>query len=1101
MRKLLLVLVLLGFFGGLINAALLGHAEGIPSDSISIDFKDIDLNDLLDILSAKTGLNIIASPEVEGKVPVARFENVPVLKVLEIILESFDYQYEIGDNIIRVSSIPLLSQNFTLKSALVGEVVSSLKPLLSEVGKMELNKETNSLLTTDKPKRMEEIAKTILKLDDPARQLFTHSFSLQFVQAEAISSLIQPHLSRLGKLETDSSTNSLLITDTRYSLSKIEKVILSLDHFRAQEKLFSLKFALAPEVAKLIQGYLTPEGDFKVREDKNEILVRASSYSLEKIEHLIAKLDTPSKQMKEEKFLIRYINLKDLAEVVKENLSSQGKLKIDPSSSTLTVEDTSYHLLQIERMVTKLDTFQPRKRIYKISFAPLSLVATRVEDLLSDKGTVEIQEETSSLVVVDVKKNLKILDKLIPQLDTIENQLIPPFNFKGLDLKEVLALLSTKTGLTIIAPPEVKGKVSASFERSIPVLKALKIILEPHDYEYQVMDNIIRVSSIPLLSQNFTLKSALVGEVVSSLKPLLSEVGKMELNKETNSLLTTDKPKRMEEIAKTILKLDDPARQLFTHSFSLQFVQAEAISSLIQPHLSRLGKLETDSSTNSLLITDTRYSLSKIEKVIASVDVYMPLKEIFTVKYALAEELLDRVRGLLSDFGKAEVDEITNTIILIDGKARLEKIKLMLISEDTIEKQTTTQSFYLKYAQANSIVSSVENLLTLSGKLELHPSTNSLLITDTRYTLVRIGQLISKFDYFRPSQKLFVLKFALAPQAAKIARPHLSDKGKIEVNEEENQVMVTATSYNLKKMEDLLAKLDTPSKQMKEEKFLIRYINLKDLAEVVKENLSSQGKLKIDPSSSTLTVEDTSYHLLQIERMVTKLDTFQPRKRIYKISFAPLSLVATRVEDLLSDKGTVEIQEETSSLVVVDVKKNLDHIDNLVRQIDTLEGQLETERFFLKYLTPQEAEFLLQGAISEYGKIHLPQAENIESRSSTSDYIVIPQEKMDSPEETNPSDKKIGRENNIIYVTDLKRQMPQIDEVVREINGRAEEVAVRTFHIKVGSLEPIAIAIANMLGIKPEEIEGIELRKEEGKWMEMEVPSPSVNLGTIGPAE
>ncbi|MFQ6066443.1 MAG: hypothetical protein ACE5K3_04085, partial [bacterium] len=95
MRKLLLVLVLLGFFGGLINAAFLGYAEDIPSDSIfiSIDFKDIDLNDLLDILSAKTGLNIIATPEVQGRVPVARFENVPILKALEIILEPYDYEY------------------------------------------------------------------------------------------------------------------------------------------------------------------------------------------------------------------------------------------------------------------------------------------------------------------------------------------------------------------------------------------------------------------------------------------------------------------------------------------------------------------------------------------------------------------------------------------------------------------------------------------------------------------------------------------------------------------------------------------------------------------------------------------------------------------------------------------------------------------------------------------------------------------------------------------------------------------------------------------------------------------------------------------------
>jgi len=344
----------------------------------------------------------------------------------------------------------------------------------------------------------------------------------------------------------------------------------------------------------------------------------------------------------------------------------------------------------------------------------------------------------------------------------------------------------------------------------------------------------------------------------------------------------------------------------------------------------------------------------------------------------------------------------------------------------------------------------------------------------------------------------FTLKSALASEVVETARFYLSDKGKIKVNEAENQIMVTATPYNLKKIEDLLADLDSPSKQMRKKKFFIRYISLKDLAEMVKEDLSPQGKLKMDPPSSTLTVEDTSYHLFRIGKMVAKLDTFRPKKRIYKISFAPVSLVATRVEDFLSDQGKVDEQEEISSLVVVDVKKNLDQIDRLVKQIDTLEGQLVTKRFFLKYLTPQEAESELQGVISEYGRIRLPQVENTQSRSSAPDYIIIPQEKMTSSENSNPSDNKIGVENNVIYVTDLKRNMSQIDELVKEMNGSsgAEEVVVRTFYIKEGSLERIAIAIANMLGVKPEDIEGLE---PKGEWMQMKVPTLEINLGTVGP--
>ncbi|GAH79473.1 unnamed protein product, partial [marine sediment metagenome] len=100
-----------------------------------------------------------------------------------------------------------------------------------------------------------------------------------------------------------------------------------------------------------------------------------------------------------------------------------------------------------------------------------------------------------------------------------------------------------------------------------------------------------------------------------------------------------------------------------------------------------------------------------------------------------------------------------------------------------------------------------------------------------------------------------------------------------------------------------------------------------------------------------------------------------------------------------------------------------------------------------------------------------------------------------------PEENKIDVENNIIYVTDLKRNMPRIDQEIKKMNGRSEETAVRTFYIKEGSLERIAIAIANMLGVKPEEIQGIELKEEEGKWMQMSVPSLAIDLGKIGPVK
>jgi len=61
-----------------------------------------------------------------------------------------------------------------------------------------------------------------------------------------------------------------------------------------------------------------------------------------------------------------------------------------------------------------------------------------------------------------------------------------------------------------------------------------------------------------------------------------------------------------------------------------------------------------------------------------------------------------------------------------------------------------------------------------------------------------------------------------------------------------------------------------------------------------------------------------------------------------------------------------------------------------------------------------------------------------------------------------------------------------------------EQIATKTFYIKEGSLEQVAIAIANMLGISTDQIQGIKTGEEKVKWMKIEISPPSIDLGNIG---
>lgn len=286
---------------------------------------------------------------------------------------------------------------------------------------------------------------------------------------------------------------------------------------------------------------------------------------------------------------------------------------------------------------------------------------------------------------------------------------------------------------------------------------------------------------------------------------------------------------------------------------------------------------------------------------------------------------------------------------------------------------------------------------------------------------------------------------------------------------------------------------------------------MEELADLVRENLSSWGEIvEQDKAKNILTAKDTSYNLFKIGKVIEEKDVFSSLKKTktYEVEYASASSLAERAEDFLSEEGkVVEEDEEESRFVVEDLKKNLKKIDELVKKVDNLEAQLTEKKYLLRYLTPQEAkeELQLRNILSEYGQIRLPEAgkeEGAGSGEDKRDYIIIPQEKIDSSGKEGSQESKISleetkeAEDNVIYITDLKKNIPNLDQAMKKIDSPSQ-VITRTFFIPEGSLERIAIAIATMIGVNPEDIQGIEIG-EETEWIKMKVTSPTIGLGDIG---
>ena len=148
--------------------------EEAPSVSspgnVTIDFKDADIQNVLRILSFKSGVNIVAGKDVVGTVTI-RLVDVPWEKALDVVLKTYGYGYDRDANIIRVTSLEnlkkeeLSTQVFTLNYAQAAEVEQSVKDVLSERGRIRADLRSNTIIVTDMPTSLQSISKVISRLD------------------------------------------------------------------------------------------------------------------------------------------------------------------------------------------------------------------------------------------------------------------------------------------------------------------------------------------------------------------------------------------------------------------------------------------------------------------------------------------------------------------------------------------------------------------------------------------------------------------------------------------------------------------------------------------------------------------------------------------------------------------------------------------------------------------------------------------------------------------------------------------------------------------------------------------------------------------------
>lgn len=185
-----------------VDPAKLTQGPGYSGQKLSLNFQNIEVRSLLQVIADFTNFNIITSDSVTGSVTL-RLQDVPWDQALDIILQSKGLGMRKTGNVLWIaprdelnakeklelesiaslqSLEPLRTQSFQMNYTKAAEVATQLTAtgggtgasssrMLSPRGSVIAEARTNQLFVTDIPHKLEQVQQLIAKLDIPVRQV------------------------------------------------------------------------------------------------------------------------------------------------------------------------------------------------------------------------------------------------------------------------------------------------------------------------------------------------------------------------------------------------------------------------------------------------------------------------------------------------------------------------------------------------------------------------------------------------------------------------------------------------------------------------------------------------------------------------------------------------------------------------------------------------------------------------------------------------------------------------------------------------------------------------------------------------------------------
>ncbi|WP_026331171.1 type II secretion system secretin GspD [Thioalkalivibrio sp. ALMg13-2] len=275
-------------------------AGSVAADELTLNLRDTNISNLIDLVSEETGTNFIVDPRVRGNITVVSSRPVPRDELMDLF-----------HDILKIHGF----------AAIPGESSTRIVP--------------DAQAKLDAP--------TILDIEaepDAAVRggsIVTHVIALRHVSAAQLVPVLRPLIPQGGHLAAATEPNTLLISDTRSNVHRIRALVERMDlPFADDFEVIELRHARAGELAEQLQ-ILAREGTGELATPQvladrrsNAIILSGREESRLRLRGLIAQLDREMEEGNARVHYLKYARAEEVAELLR-NIAEKSP-DVDPDA-------------------------------------------------------------------------------------------------------------------------------------------------------------------------------------------------------------------------------------------------------------------------------------------------------------------------------------------------------------------------------------------------------------------------------------------------------------------------------------------------------------------------------------------------------------------------------------------------------------------------------------------------------------------------------------------------------------------------------------------------------------------------------------------------